>query len=678
MKSLCYNSDEKTSKGAYCRLKRFVSTLLAVVILIGAIGLGTVPASAASSMTVSDACVNLLKEMEGFCEKPYWDYAQWTVGYGTRCPDDMLEYYKQHGITREEAEVLLRNFLNAFENDVTDHFINKYGLTLTQQQFDALILFSFNVGTGWVYESGGTFHNAIKNGATGNDLIRAFALWCSAGDGIKTFLLERRLSEANLYLNGVYNRVPPENYAWVIYDANGGYSSPRSQGYDADLTAAPYPVPTYSGYVFDGWYTAKNGGVKVTTLDKSVDERTLFAHWKDEHGKEPEVKPINVKITVTGSDVNLRQGPGTNYQRVGVAQKGDKLTITEVTSGSGYLWGKFDTDRWICLEYTNFDEVKNQAEKPAPEATKPEATKPAPTEPPATKPEATKPAPAAPKVTGTINVQEWLRVRSGPGTGYSVVEYLKPKQRVEILEQKTVGSMVWARISSGWISMDYVILDRNGSSSSAPSGGQGGTVVNCSELRIRSGPSTGYSVVGYLKPGTRVAITDKRKNGSMIWGKISNGWISLDYVQLDGEGGQSSQGVSGTVNVQEWLRIRTGPGTSYAVAGYMKPQERVKITERRTVGNTVWGKTSKGWISMDYVVLDGGSGSAPQHSQKPQKVVKTVVADCLCVRKNAGTSNSVVGYLYDGAKVEIFETKNVNGMTWGRISNGWISMDYVK
>ncbi len=672
-------------------MKRIVSTLLAVVILIGAVGLGTVPASAASSMTVSDSCVELLKEMEGFCEKPYWDYAQWTVGYGTRCPDDMLDYYQKNGISREEAEVLLRNFLNMFEKNVKEEFIDKYGLTLNQQQFDALILFSFNVGTGWVYESSGTFHNAIKSGATGNDLIRAFALWCRADGKIKSFLLDRRLSEANLYLNGVYNRRPPENYGWVIYDANGGTVSPETQGYDADLNAVPYPVPTYPGYTFDGWYTARNGGVKVTTLDRSMDERTLYAHWLGENGETQEAETVNVEITVTGSDVNLRQGPGTNYQRVGVAQPGDKLTITEVASGSGYIWGKVDEGRWICLNYTNYDEVKDQAAQPAPEeteppetepeVTEPEVTEPAPTEPPATEPPETEPepteppAPEASAVMGTVNVQDWLCVRSGPGTGYSVVDNLKPKQRVEILEQKTVGSMVWGKISSGWVSMDYIILDQDGSNSSAPSEGQSGTVVNCSDLRIRSGPSTGYTIVGYLKPGTRVSITEKQQNGSMVWGKISNGWISLDYVQMDGESSQSSQSVTGTVNVQDWLRIRTGPSTSYSVAGYMKPKERVEITERRTVGNTVWGKTSKGWISMEYVVLDGSSNSAPQQAQT---VVKTVTADCLCVRQNGGTSNPVVGYLYEDTKVEILETKDVSGMTWGRISNGWISMDYVK
>ncbi len=663
-------------------LKRITSLLLAVVILIGVASTGTYFASAASDWRTSDECVRILKLEEGFSKKPYWDYTQYTVGYGTRCPDDMVDYYLENGITEEEAEVLLRNFLTAIERDLNKKIVDNYQLNLTQNQFDALVLFSYNCGTGWTYETDGTFHNAIKNRATGNDLIRAFALWCSAGGEIKTFLLRRRLSEANMYLNGIYDQTPPENYCYVLYDANGGSTSPRSQGYDSNLTAAPYPVPTYDGYSFDGWYTQKSGGTKVTALDASHNGTTLYAHWVDPNGETPSGKPVSLTVTVTATDVNLREGPGTNYARIGSANKGDQYTITEVASGSGYQWGKFDGG-WICLQYTNYDEVVSEVpEEPTePETTptEPPATEPPATEPPATEPPATE-APTEPeesnKLMGTINVNEWLRVRSGPGTGYSVVEYLHPKDRVEILERKTVGSMVWARIANGWISMDYVILDQGSSSGGAqPSGAVTGVITNCSQLRIRSGPSTQYSIVGYLDGGTTVTITDRTTTGSMVWGKISDGWISMDYVSLNSGSSQSSETVYGYCNVEEWLRIRTGPGTSYAVAGYMKPQERVEITERRTVGNTVWGKTSKGWISMDYVILESqGSGSSSQSTTE----TKTIVADLLRVRREPGTSHYVVDFLYYGTKVEILETTVVDGTTWGRISNGWISMDYAK
>ena len=633
-----------------------------------------------AKLTASDNCIKILKQEEGFSRTPYWDFTQYTVGYGTKCPDDMVDHYNRNGITEAEAETLLKNHLAAIERDIHAKIIDKYGLKLAQNQFDALVLFSYNCGTSWAYELNGTFHIAIAKGATGNDLIRAFALWCSAGNQIRTFLLRRRLSEANMYLNNVYSQTPPDNYCYVLYDANGGTTSPRSQGYDSNLTAKPFPVATREGYTFLGWFTAKTGGTKVTVLNAATKNKTLYAQWKDAEGNAPpsndptEEKPVTV--TVTGTDVNLRKGPGTNYTRVGTANKGQQLVITEVAEGTGYTWGKFDGG-WIALQYTNYEAVKNnQTQTPAPE----------PTTPPVTEPE-------KPKVTGTVNVQDWLRVRSGPGTSYAIVGYLKPKQKVEILEQSTVGSMKWGKITDGWISMDYVILDKTESNS----GSTGSTTpttwtgkVIADELLIRSGPGTNYSIVSYLTYGTAVTITERKTNGSMEWGKINKGWISLTYVQLNTTGGNTgsnnntgsgsntgSSAITGTVNVKEWLRVRSGPGTSYSHVGYLYPNDKVTITERKTVGGTVWGKVSTGWISLDYVILDktqSGSGTTGT-----QAVTKTITADCLRVRSGPGTENTIVGYLYYGTKVQVTETATAsNGGLWGKISTGWIYMGYTK
>ena len=92
-------------------IKRFSGILLALVILVSLIAVGSISVSAASELSISDDCMTILKKEEGFSEKPYWDYTQYTVGYGTKCPEDMRAYYTANGITEEEAEVLLRNHL---------------------------------------------------------------------------------------------------------------------------------------------------------------------------------------------------------------------------------------------------------------------------------------------------------------------------------------------------------------------------------------------------------------------------------------------------------------------------------------------------------------------------------------------------------------------------------------
>ena len=39
------------------------------------------------------------------------------------------------------------------------------------------------------------------------------------------------------------------------------------------------PTPKYAGYYFQGWYTAKTGGTKVTVSTKPAKSMTLYAHW---------------------------------------------------------------------------------------------------------------------------------------------------------------------------------------------------------------------------------------------------------------------------------------------------------------------------------------------------------------------------------------------------------------
>lgn len=650
-------------------MKRVICLLAAIAIFVSVFSAGAMSVSAASGMHMSTDAIDILKKEEGFSQKPYWDYAQWTVGYGTKCPDDKLEEYKANGISQEAAESLLRSFIARFEAEL-DKFMANTGVALNQNQYDALLLFSYNCGTGWAYSTSGILYKAIVSGATGNELINAFSRWCNAGGQIKTFLLRRRQCEANLYLNGVYSQKVPENFGYVLYDPCGGSVSPNVQGYDANLTAQIIPTPTYDGFTFAGWYTQKTGGEKVTVLDSAVRNGRLYAHWTDGEGKDPaQEDQQGVAVTVTANGVNVRSGPGTSHKVVGSANTGDALTITETSSDATYTWGKF-SGGWICLKYTNYQAV-----------TAPEPETPAETQ----------------VRTGTVKVNDSLRIRSGPSTGYSVVGKLSKGAKVEILEERIAGAMVWGRIDKGWISMDYVVLDpveqkpvetpeettppetqppaKEPETQESQQQVSTGTVKVNDRLRVRSGPSTSTAVVGYLAKGEKVTITEQTTSGSMTWGKTDKGWVSMAYIVLDKSAEQpATKTVTGTVKVNDMLRIRTGPGTSYAIAGYLSAKAKVEITEQKTVGSTKWGKTAKGWISMDYVTLDEKS----ETPAAPQKMKKTVTADCLRIRSAAGTSNKIVAFLYAGATVEILETKTVSNVLWGRIAKGWISMDYVK
>ncbi len=73
----------------------------------------------------------------------------------------------------------------------------------------------------------------------------------------------------------------------VSFNANGGTVSPISKTYSIGGKYLDMPTPTRKGYIFDGWYSATNGGTKVANGSALVSSssHTLYAHWKDDMRK---------------------------------------------------------------------------------------------------------------------------------------------------------------------------------------------------------------------------------------------------------------------------------------------------------------------------------------------------------------------------------------------------------
>ena len=628
-------------------MKRVTSLLLAIVLMTGLL-LGAVPSvSAASKMTVSDDLVSVVKKFEGFHAEPYWDYQQWTVGYGTKCPADMLEEYKENGITKEAAEVLLRNTLAKFENKV-NKFIDTHSLNLNQNQFDALVCFTYNCGAGWMSETSGTMYNAIVKGKTGSELIRAFTLWCSAGGQILAGLVRRRLCEANMYLNEAYSTKAPENFGYVYYDANGGSVSYRIQGYNADETPAPAYKPTKSGADFLGWYTAKTGGKKVTKLTSSHFGDTLYARW-DEPEIPAETVPENaVKVVVTGTEVNLRSGPGTNYDKVGTVKKGDELVITETAEGTNYLWGNTE-GKWIALQYTNYDEVVNGKEETTDPTTKPtepaettepteptESTEPTdPTEPtePTEPTQPTTPTEPAQQITGKVNATGGLAVREGPGTGYAIIKYLKHGTAVTITQQKEVDGVTWGYVGEGWVSMYYIVLDTEPETTeptepeettkptqpTEPTKPEDqnkvdltGKVDASGGLALREGPGKTYKVLKYLKNGAAVTVTALVEKDGVTWGKVGEGWVSMEYIALDI--GKPSVSLKNDAEsgkpVLSWKAVKNAAEYQvYRATSKSGKYSKIKTTTKLSYTDTSASAGKKYYYKVRGVGINGDKGS---------------------------------------------------------------------
>lgn len=67
-------------------------------------------------------------------------------------------------------------------------------------------------------------------------------------------------------------------FVLISFDGNGNNQSFTTLSVESGASV-PLPAPTRSGYTFDGWYTERTGGVKVTEETTFHQDTTLYAHW---------------------------------------------------------------------------------------------------------------------------------------------------------------------------------------------------------------------------------------------------------------------------------------------------------------------------------------------------------------------------------------------------------------
>lgn len=166
-------------------------------------------------MNTSANGINLIKSFEG-CKlkayKPILTEEYWTIGYGHYGPD----VAPNQVITQAEAEILLGIDLKKYEQAVTA----SAPCPLTQNQFDALVSFSYNCGIGNLKK--------LVNGRTAPQVAEAMLKYNKAGGKVLAGLTRRRWAEHDLFAKDI-----------ALPHAGNPYSEPKknvrlnSKGNDA-------------------------------------------------------------------------------------------------------------------------------------------------------------------------------------------------------------------------------------------------------------------------------------------------------------------------------------------------------------------------------------------------------------------------------------------------------------
>jgi lysozyme len=142
---------------------------------------------------------NLIAEFEGFRANAYPDPATgdepWTIGYGSTMYHDGVKVIKGDEISKEDA-------LKELEFEVHDHIepaVNAMLRTqVSQEQFDALVCFAYNVGVGNLRSS--TLLKMLNAGEDPEEVAKQFLRWNRAAGRVMAGLTRRRQAEADLFL----------------------------------------------------------------------------------------------------------------------------------------------------------------------------------------------------------------------------------------------------------------------------------------------------------------------------------------------------------------------------------------------------------------------------------------------------------------------------------------------
>ena len=165
--------------------------------------------------------IDIIKRFEGCRLEAYKCPAGvWTIGYGHT--KDVKQGDK---ITQAQAEAILRADLEKYESNV-----NKYGkYNWTQNEFDAMVSFAFNLGSIDQLTANGTRSKAV--------IAEKILLYNKAGNTVLAGLTKRRQAERDLFLSG------PSTRGTLKYGSRGTDVTYLQQR----LSAKGYSVGTIDG-----------------------------------------------------------------------------------------------------------------------------------------------------------------------------------------------------------------------------------------------------------------------------------------------------------------------------------------------------------------------------------------------------------------------------------------------
>ena len=260
---------------------------------------------------------------------------------------------------------------------------------------------------------------------------------------------------------------------------------------------------------------------------------------------------------------------------------------------------------------------------------------------------------AAASTSAATMTGDYVNLRSGAGTNYSIIGSLSSGELVTVLDDSNPD---WVKVQTsngaiGYCSKEFVKTLSSDDEAEELIGTLTGDYVN-----LRAGAGTGHAVIGMLYLNDEVTVLD---DSDANWAKIrtkdgQEGYCSKEYLHITKKG-ETAQGTAVTTDA---LNLRSGAGTDYHVKTVLSKGTTVTILDNSDVN---WAKVrtadgTEGYCSKAYLDIAGSSAQEPSSpTQQPEQnesasntteLQAVLTGSDVNLRSGAGTGYSVIGSLY--------------------------------
>lgn len=331
---------------------------------------------------------------------------------------------------------------------------------------------------------------------------------------------------------------------------------------------------------------------------------------------------------VTGTVVNIRNGAGTQHACIGTAVKGDRLQILETLDG----WYKIDNNGqtgYISSTYVQLEQNSSSG--------------------------------TIGRVTGSV-----VNLRKGPGTTYGVVGRVLRDDVLTVLGESGGWYKVSYQDTEAYISGTYLSVEGDVDTETPPEIGTtvtGKGIVTGSVVNLRSGAGTNFPIVGQVLKDRQFDVYGEINGWCVVDFNGNQAYISATYLKVTPVETTKDATVTGTV-----VNLRSGAGTTYQIIGQVKKGDVVKVSEQ----SGDWYKVTTadsltGYISASYLSFsEPGQGDPPGYTVTPMDKTGLVVGSFTNVRKQPTVESPAVAILSKGTYVTIT----------GFVQDGWYQVKY--